>query len=48
LEFLNGDRWTQSKTPCEQAITQSQPQPNEIVVLLKKKLKRDAMQPQIV
>ena len=47
-EFLNGDRWTTSETPCEQAITQSQPQPNEIVVLLKKKLKRDAMQPQIV
>jgi len=43
---LNGDRWTKSKTPCEQAITQ--PQPNEIVVLLKKKLKRDAMLPQIV
>ena len=47
-EFLNGDRWTTSETPCEQAITQSQPQPNEIVVLLKKKLKRDAMLPQIV
>jgi len=49
-EFLNGDRWTQSKTPCEQAITPTQPQPrpNEIVVLLKKKLQRDAMQPQIV
>ena len=47
-EFLNGDRWTTSETPCEQAITQSQPQPNEIVVLLKKKLKLDAMQPQIV
>ncbi len=45
-EFLNGDRWTQSKTPCEQAITQ--PQPNEIVVLLKKKLKSDAMLSQIV
>ena len=43
---LNGDRWTKSKTPCEQAITQ--PQPSEIVVLLKKKLKRDAMLPQIV
>ena len=47
-EFLNGDRWTQSKTTCKQAITQLQPQPNEIVVLLKKKLKRDAMLPQIV
>ena len=47
-EFLNGDRWTQLKTPCEQAITQPQPQPNEIVVLLKKKLKSDALQPQIV
>ena len=47
-EFLNGDRWTQSKTPCEQAITQSQPQPHEIVVLLKKKLKSDAILPQIV
>ena len=47
-EFLNGDRWTTSKTPCEQAITPTQPQPNEIVVLLKKKLKLDAMLPQIV
>ena len=46
--FLNGDRWTTSETPCEQAITPTQPQPNEIVVLLKKKLKRDAMLPQIV
>ena len=47
---LNGDRWTKSKTHCEQAITLSQPlpQPNEIVVLLKKKLKSDAMLPQIV
>ncbi len=48
LVFLNGDRWTTSETPCEQAITPTQPQPNEIVVLLKKKLKLDAMQPQIV
>ncbi len=48
MAFLNGDRWTTSKTPCEQAITPTQPQPNEIVVLLKKKLKLDAMQPQIV
>ena len=48
MAFLNGDRWTTSKTPCEQAITPTQPQPNEIVVLLKKKLKRDAMQLQIV
>ena len=47
-EFLNGDRWTTSKTPCEQAITPTRPQPNEIVVLLKKKLKLDAMLPQIV
>ena len=46
--FLNGDRWTTSETPCEQAITPTQPQPNEIVVLLKKKLKLDAMLPQIV
>ena len=48
MAFLNGDRWTQSKTPCEQAITQSQPQPHEIVFLLRKNLKLDAMQPQIV
>ncbi len=48
--FLNGDRWITSKTPCEQAITQShaQPQQNEIVILLKKKLKCDPMLPQIV
>ncbi len=46
--FLNGDRWTTSKRPCEQAITQSQPQQNEIVILLKKKLNWDAMLPQIV